>query len=170
LTGTGALGEIVNRITGGKKSAPPALLQIPGWNIEGLSCSQLVAIYEQRLFFPQLDDPTGSVLVINPLFLNGKHFKTLLICGFVNGFIPAGEYFDRVETSPQQRTKLRNRSLRMISLMLGSALENLILTWFERIDLLSAERLNLSIKKIRAVDGERICAISPSELLDIIVP
>jgi hypothetical protein len=145
-------------------------LRIPGWDSDGLSCSQLVALYEQRLFFPQLDDPTGSVLVINPPFLNGKQFKTLLACGLVNGFIPAGEYFDRVETSPQQRTRLRDKSLHMISLLLGSTLENLILTWFERIDLLSAERLNLSIKKIRAVDGERVCVISPSELLDLLVP
>ncbi|MDR3315718.1 MAG: hypothetical protein LBS98_04485, partial [Coriobacteriales bacterium] len=136
---------------------------------DGLSCSQLVSLYEQRMTFPQLGDPTGSVLVTNPLFLCGKHFKALLVCGFVNGFIPTRDYFDLVETSPEQQVKIRNRCLHLLALILGCTYETLVLSYFEKIDLVSAERLNLSIKRIRAEKGHRVCAIAPSELLELIV-
>jgi hypothetical protein len=169
LTGPEAIKEIVSRLTGGEGTLP-SVLQVPGWDSDGLSCSQLASLYEQHLFFPQLGDPTGSVLVVHPSFLNGKHFKTLLVCGFVNGFIPTRDYFDVVETSPEQQAKIRNKCLRMMSLILGSTYETLILSYFEKTDLLSAERLNLRIKRIRAEKGQRVCAIEPSELLGLIVP
>ncbi|MDR3315483.1 MAG: hypothetical protein LBS98_03255 [Coriobacteriales bacterium] len=169
LRGSDALEQIVLWLTEGETSILPAVLQMPGWDADGLSCSQLVSLYEQRMTFPQLDDPTGSVLVTSPSFLSGKHFKTLLVCGFVNGFIPPRGYFDLVETSPEQQTKIRNRCLHMIALILGCTSETLVLTYFEKIDLASAERLNLSIKRIRAEKGQRVCTILPSELLELIV-
>ena len=170
LTGLEALREISSRLTEGAKSAPPAQLQVPGWDDDSLTTAQLVALYEQHLFFPQLNEDRDVVLIASPYNLHGKHFDNLLVSGFVNGFIPGRDYFDPVATPPAKRPVIRKADLHTISLILGVAVKNLALTWFEKIDLYGADRLSLRIKRIRFEKGERVCLISPSDYLDLIMP
>ena len=169
LTAARALKRITEHITNGAEDIPSQMLRIPGWDTQGLSVSQLVSLYERYLFFPQLNNPLDSVVVFNPTSLGGKHFRTLLVCGFVNGFFPTRDYFDRTVTTMEKQAKIRTNDLRIISQLLGCVKEKLILTRFEKCNLVNAESLKLSVKRIRIEGGERICLIPQSELIDYIM-
>ena len=168
LTGAEALEKIVNLISGNNEEALPHALRIPGWDNQELSVTELVRLFEQYQFAPQLADPTNSVLIASPAWLSGKHVTNLIISGFVNGFIPSRDYFDGTITTIEKQARIQDRDRRTISLLLGCAQKNLTVTYFERIDPVSAERLKLSIKRIRIEKGEKTCVISPSQLLDLI--
>ncbi|MDR3136132.1 MAG: AAA family ATPase [Coriobacteriales bacterium] len=144
---------------------PPALFSLVP---ECASAVELARLLEERLLFPHFDVPCDQVRVLVPSQLCGLHFKAVIVCGAANGFLPCRDYFDGTIVSLDQRERMRARDLRLFYLIVGTPLQDLIFTWFRKIDLESAERLKLKIARIRLEKGQRVCLMTPSQLLELI--
>ncbi|MDR3315879.1 MAG: hypothetical protein LBS98_05325 [Coriobacteriales bacterium] len=143
---------------------PPALWALLG-DVSAQTPADLVAYAEGQLFFPRFLGGENCVRILTPPDLCGLSFKTLIVCGTVNGFLPSRDYFDGAVTPLDKQQKMRIRDRQQFTLLVGAATENLLFTWFRKTDLESAERLKLKIARIHLEKGERICLMTPSELL-----
>ncbi len=92
----------------------------------------------------------------------GRTFDLVVLGGFVNGYLPSRSYFDRSSLAADARRRMQNRDLEQIYAVLGSVARRIVFTGFEKATLEFAETQNLSIRRIMAKDGQRICALEPS--------
>jgi hypothetical protein len=127
----------------------------------------MVARAERRLFFPRFTRGEESVRLVEPQNLCSLPFRVLIVCGFVNGFLPCRDYFDGTQMTLEKQMKTHAADVRLLYLMLGAAQDRLIFSHFSHINLEHAERLKLKIARIRMERGARVCLIPPSELLDL---
>lgn len=121
-----------------------------------------------NLMFPHFSHEAHAIKV-GPLHgLCGLSPYMVLLSGFVNGFIPAREYFDEAATTPVKRERILQESTHLARACRGKAREELVVTTFAKIGLEDAERLKLEIERVRLEKGERISVIAPSLLLKVL--
>jgi hypothetical protein len=132
------------------------------------SAASMVALAEQRLFFPRFLKGDACIRMLRPQDLCSLSFKTLVVCGFVNGFLPCRDYFDGTVTPLDKQEKMHASDVRLLYLIISAAQGSVVFSHFKRIDIESAERLKLKVARIRFEKGERICLITPSELLGLL--
>ena len=96
---------------------------------------------------------------------HGASFKTVVLSGFVNGFIPKHAYFDPVKTPLDRMGILFGADARRVYQAAGCAREELLVTAFTQMDALQAERLDLKVDRVFMREGKRLARISPSELI-----
>ncbi len=125
--------------------------------------------------FDSFDGPLargeGVVAVLTYEEAIGAKAGTLIVAGFVNGFVPKGDWFDLTKTPAGKQAKLRLDYARSVAALVDSAQKNLVLSSFSGTDLETAVKLNLKIDRIKMEDGRRTACISPSffaeSLLDL---
>ena len=96
---------------------------------------------------------------------HGSSYRTVVLTGFVNGFIPKHAYFDPVKTPLDRMGLLYGTDARRVSQAAGCAREELLVTAFTQMDALQAERLDLKVDRVFMREGKRLARISPSELI-----
>jgi hypothetical protein len=170
LTGDELLGRLTGMLAKDAKTVVPPVLQQLFAGCEGMDAPAMVARAEQRLFFPQFSQDKGRVHLLEPKDLCSLSFKVLIVCGFVNGFLPCRDYFDGTKMTLDKQVKTHAFDVRKLYLMLGAAQNTVVFSHFERIDIERAERLKLKIARIRFEKGARVCLIAPSELLKLVDP
>ena len=121
----------------------------------------LGALYEPS--FPGSD--TEAVRIGSLADAHGRMYTTVVLTGFVNGFIPKHAYFDPTKTPLDRMGALRAADLRRVYEAAGHARKNLLVTAFTQTEALAAERLDLKIDRILMRDGVRLARISPSDLI-----
>lgn len=125
------------------------------------SAKALVAQARKHLLAPALG--LGQAVSIVPYDkLVGLSPEVLLVAGFVNGFLPCGDYFDAATLTIDKQARMRVVDTRRVCMMLGKADKQLVLSAFTRADLETASRLKLKIERIRLEQGNRVCIIAPS--------
>jgi hypothetical protein len=170
LTGNALIKHLTRSVTSMTKGMNadvdelPALRRLLAGSAE-MDAGTMAALVEQRLFFPRFSQDGGRVRLVEPKDLCSLPFKTLIICGFVNGFLPCRDYFDGTRMPLDKQVKAHASDVQLLYLMLSAAQSSLIFSYFEKIDLERAERLKLKIARIRFEKGARVCRITPSELL-----
>lgn len=140
------------------------------------SCKELAELY--RLGLEKLQGacgnaaaeskprPSAGVSVCSPEGAFSRSFDLVVFGGFMNGFIPAHDWFDPGALVGRSRERARERDLQRLRLVCGRTGGRVVFTAFERCTLELAERLGLRIHRIRAKDGRRICELEPSIYLD----
>jgi hypothetical protein len=169
LTGTALLKRLAELAAGNESAGVPPVLQTLFADSGDLDAPALLAHAEQRLFFPHFSPGEDCVRLLEPKDLCSLPFKTLIICGFVNGFLPCRDYFDGTKMPLDKQQKTHAADVRQLYLMLSAAQDTLVFSHFEKTDIESAERLRLKISRIRLEKGVRICLISRSELLELLL-
>ena len=96
---------------------------------------------------------------------HGSSYRTVVLTGFVNGFIPKHAYFDPVKTPLDRMGLLYGTDARRVYQAAGCAREELLVTAFTQMDALQAERLDLKVDRVFMREGKRLARISPSELI-----
>lgn len=96
---------------------------------------------------------------------HGASYRTVVLSGFVNGFIPKHAYFDPVKTPLDRMGLLYGADARRVYQAAGRAREELLVTAFTQMDALQAERLDLKVDRVFMREGKRLARISPSELI-----
>lgn len=118
----------------------------------------------ERLTAPVLRDENAIAVVPYDL-ATGLSPDTLVIAGFVNGFIPCRDYFDTTVTPLDKQEKMHATDARRLYALAGKADRALAVSYFTSTDLETAGMLKLKIDRIKLRDGVRICSISPSDFL-----
>ncbi|MBR2834176.1 MAG: hypothetical protein IKE43_00475 [Coriobacteriales bacterium] len=94
--------------------------------------------------------------------VNGLAPQTVIMSGMVNGLVPESAYFDLTLLTLDARAKKHEQLLERMIATVSSAKTNVICTTFSECTLIEAETLKLDSNRIKLVDRERICTISPS--------
>ncbi len=91
----------------------------------------------------------------------------LVLLGCMNGWMPPHALFDLSEASFAKREQIDARSRADLYRMAGCATQSLLVSSFERCDLVTAERLDVKEYRIRAgKDGRRVAVCHRSLLID----
>lgn len=120
----------------------------------------LIALNEPRFPLAQ-----NAVRIGDLAASHGSSYRTVVLSGFVNGFIPKHAYFDPVKTPLDRMGLLYGTDARRVYQAAGCAREELLVTAFTQMDALQAERLDLKVDRVFMREGKRLARISPSELI-----
>lgn len=130
----------------------------------------MIARARQRMNAPVFETTEGHVLIGDSAHLTGLTPATLVLCGFVNGFFPARDFFDATVTTPDKQKLVRATDTRRLYAAAGKATQRLAASWFTSIGLVEAETLKLEIGRVKLRRGERIAVTAPSIYLADIDP
>ena len=153
--------------TAGQGGVPADLLRL--LDIENPKLAHDAASLVDRLLMA-LNEPrfplAQNVVRIGDLAAShGSSYRTVVLSGFVNGFIPKHAYFDPVKTPLDRMGLLYGTDARRVYQAAGCAREELLVTAFTQMDALQAERLDLKVDRVFMREGKRLARISPSELI-----
>ena len=153
--------------TAGQGGVPADLLRL--LDVENPKLAHDAASLVDRLLMA-LNEPrfplAQNVVRIGDLAAShGSSYRTVVLSGFVNGFIPKHAYFDPVKTPLDRMGLLYGTDARRVYQAAGCAREELLVTAFTQMDALQAERLDLKVDRVFMREGKRLARISPSELI-----
>ena len=157
----------VQETTAGQGGVPADLLRL--LDVENPKLAHDAASLVDRLLMA-LNEPrfplAQNVVRIGDLAAShGSSYRTVVLSGFVNGFIPKHAYFDPVKTPLDRMGLLYGTDARRVYQAAGCAREELLVTAFTQMDALQAERLDLKVDRVFMREGKRLARISPSELI-----
>jgi hypothetical protein len=135
---------------------PPVLAPLLGLG-ETATPADMLALLEQKQFFPQFFTAEG-VTVASLETLAGLSFNKVIAVGFVNGFFPLRSYFDLVEATANKQKSIEEIEKRRLSLLVSAVSDKLVLSYFDKVEQETAERLRL--KPDRIVLDEDLVRIS----------
>ena len=162
----------IARTVGGEGSEVPYLLRsltapLPDGRFEGDGAPAMAARARRRLNAPRLE-PGNRVLVASLDDVTGLTPKTLVLCGFVNGFFPSRGVLDRSILVQEDADKQVAKDVRRLMNAVGKATESLTVTVFDEVELETAERTGMKIRRIQLHDGRRVALSQESEYLAFI--
>ena len=153
--------------TTGHERVPADLLQL--LDTENPELAQDAASLVDRLLAalrePRFPLIRNAVRIGDLAASHGSSYRTVVLSGFVNGFIPKHAYFDPVKTPLDRMGLLYGADARRVYQAAGCAREELLVTAFTQMDALQAERLDLKVDRVFMREGKRLARISPSELI-----
>lgn len=151
----------------GQEGVPAGLLRL--LDTENPEIAQDAANLVDRLLAalrePRFPLAQNAVRIGDLAASHGSSYKTVVLSGFVNGFIPKHAYFDPVKTPLDRMGLLYGTDARRVYQAAGCASEELLVTAFTQMDALQAERLDLKVDRVFMREGKRLSRISPSELI-----
>ena len=158
--------EFLSRTILGEDAQVPQVIVDLATGEDGLqgNAATLAARIRQRLNAPAFQK-AGCVRMVPYEGIVGMNPDVLVMCGFVNGFFPSRDYFDRTVMSPEQAEVVHEHDARLMALVVGKPTKKLIVSYFDYVGLEQAERLGLKIKRIRLKDKKRVALTEPSEYL-----
>ena len=161
----------VQETTAGQGGVPADLLRL--LDVENPKLAHDAASLVDRLLMA-LNEPrfplAQNVVRIGDLAAShGSSYRTVVLSGLVNGFIPKHAYFDPVKTPLDRMGLLYGTDARRVYQAAGCAREELLVTAFTQMDALQAERLDLKVDRVFMREGKRLARISPSELIGSMV-
>ena len=153
--------------TTGQERVPADLLRL--LDTENPELAQDAASLVDRLLAalrePRFPLAQNAVRIGDLAASHGFSYRTVVLSGFVNGFIPKHAYFDPVKTPLDRMGLLYGADARRVYQAAGCAREELLVTAFTQMDALQAERLDLKVDRVFMREGKRLARISPSELI-----
>ena len=153
--------------TAGQERVPADLLRL--LDTENPELAQDAASLVDRLLAalrePRFPLAQNAVRIGDLAASHGFSYRTVVLSGFVNGFIPKHAYFDPVKTPLDRMGLLYGADARRVYQAAGRAREELLATAFTQMDALQAERLDLKVDRVFMREGKRLARISPSELI-----
>lgn len=121
--------------------------------------SQLAACYS-----------SGGVTVCSLPMLEGQSFECVVLAGFVNGALPAREFFDYAASTVDQRKKMEQVDVAKAAHLRAAATREIVASSYEHVSADEAQKLRLKVDRV-ALDietGERLAHVSPSILLPLL--
>ena len=157
----------VQDATAAQKDVPTELLGLLGVAHADLAqdAASLVGRLLATLREPCFPRDAETVRIGDLAASHGASYRTVVLSGFVNGFIPKHAYFDPVKTPLDRMGLLYGADARRVYQAAGRAREELLVTAFTQMDALQAERLDLKVDRVFMREGKRLARISPSELI-----
>ena len=157
-------GEGTEGLSNALKAIEQLVAPFEDGSLSGDDAQALVVRAHRRLFFPAFDRES-CVRIVPFERLVGADPQVLVACGLVNGFVPVSVYFDRIKMPQDKADKLLADDARLLRWALAKANGRLLLTCFDRIDLVAAERLHLKFRRTQLDDeGQRVALVGPSVL------
>lgn len=168
LTGKTLLDFITHTTLGNDAQVPDAVVQLTKEYADG-SCAgsdarAMATRARQRLDLPTFDN-NDCVHISTYERVAGMVPKVLLLCGFVNGFFPIRDYFDRAAMHLDKAQRQHEHDARLMALVAGKPTQTLAISYFEQTQLEAAEMLKLKLHRIRLKDKKRVALTEPSIFL-----
>lgn len=135
---------------------------------DGASAFDLLQKAEQ-MFESPVPHGDGKIAILTYQEALGASADTLVIAGFVNGFVPKSDWFDLTKTPASKQAPLREKDARFVAALAGVPQRSMVLTAFSEIGLEEAARLKLKVDRIRMKNGTRMASVSPSIFLDSLI-
>ncbi len=153
--------------TAGQGGVPADLLRL--LDVENPKLAHDAASLVDRLLMalnePRFPLAQNAVHIGDLAASHGSSYRTVVLSGFVNGFIPKHAHFDPVKTPLDRMGLLYGTNARRVYQAAGCAREELLVKAFTQVDALQAERLDLKVDRVFMREGKRLARISPSELI-----
>ncbi len=166
-TGNELLAFLTKQVIGESATTPSQLLSLvgPTWrstdNEPDQSAQSMTERARNRMDFPGLDSVEGvKILPLNQL--TGITVSDLIICGFVNGFMPCRGVLDREILTQEDADKQTTKDIAALMNAVAKPTRLLKITGFKELPLENAERLKLRIHRIQLKDGMRMALMEPS--------
>lgn len=166
-TGNELLAFLTKQVIGESATTPSQLLSLvgPTWgstdNEPDQSAQSMTERARNRMDFPGLDSVEGvKMLPLNQL--TGITVSDLIICGFVNGFMPCRGVLDREILTQEDADKQTTKDIAALMNAVAKPTRFLKITGFKELPLENAERLKLRIHRIQLKDGMRVALMEPS--------
>ena len=141
--------------TTGQERVPADLLRL--LDTENPELAQDAASLVDRLLAalrePRFPLAQNAVRIGDLAASHGFSYRTVVLSGFVNGFIPKHAYFDPVKTPLDRMGLLYGADARRVYQAAGCAREQLLVTAFTQMDALQAERLDLKVDRVFMREG-----------------
>ena len=170
LVGEELLGAVSSCVLGEDAEVPPVVRKLvaptTAKNQSMLTPAVFVARANKRLQFPTCNMDEVRLIPYNRM--SGISAKVLVICGFVNGFVPGHEYFDLTKLIADKREKRRIEDLNRAAQVFSSATERIVVSTFAQVDMEVAGRSHIVMDRIGLVDGKPMSYTQPSILLDLL--
>ncbi len=115
-------------------------------------------------------DAAGAIRLFEFQDLVGQSPKLLIASGMVNGFTPPRLFFDKMVRLQNEANLMWGSDLQRLYAAMGKCTADLVVLYFIRSTVETADALDLKVDRIRMEDGERVTLISPSEYLKHIRP
>lgn len=167
MTGPRLLRYLVWSLTGDERAELPAQLAPLQGLGAGADAAQMVSYLERAQLAPCYA-PGRGVTVCGPAQLEGQSFDCVILAGFVNGTVPAHDYFDLAASTVEKRRRMEERDAAHVAHLRAAADGELVVSAFGRVGLDEAQRDRLKVDRI-AVDprtGAQMAEVSPSILAD----
>lgn len=132
------------------------------------SADELIQKASRNLHFPCFDNSVDKVKVGTLHHFCGLNLRLVAFCGFVNGLFPDRNYLDDTITHYEKQRGLRAKNLQALYSAFTKASEEIVVSYFTKMDLESAEILKLEIERIRLENKVRMCTIEPSIYLSLL--
>lgn len=159
---------LARSVLGQGAEVPAAVLQLtaafPDGRLAGDDAKSMAARARARLDTPAFET-NNTVHITTYERMCGQSPDALLLCGFVNGFFPIRDYFDRVAMPLDKAEKQHERDTRLMHAVAGKPNAVLAISHFSETQLEAAEMLKLKIHRICLKDKRRVALIEPSEFL-----
>ncbi len=166
LSGAELLNKIADLVAG--EDGMPAIVRSLCLGDEDDSPAAMAKRFRARLLAPTIPT-TGAVSVVSFDQAVGLSPNTLIIAGFVAGFIPCAAYFDGAQMPLDKQEREHEKDVRRVYSLAGKANQQLVVSRFENTDLQTAGALKLHIGRVYLRDGARLCKIPPSEFIEQLV-
>lgn len=170
LTGEELLRAVSETVLGEGAQVPPLLAKLvaptTAKNQSLLTPAVFVARANKRLQFPTCSPEEVRVIPYDQVV--GISAKVLMICGFVNGFVPAHDYFDQTQLIAEKREKRRVEDLHRAAQVFAVPTRRMLVSTFALVDMEVASRSRIVMDRIGLVDGKPTTYTQPSILLDLL--
>lgn len=93
--------------------------------------------------------------------LTGCSYRHMVVCGCVDGFMPARNAFEVVSTDAE-RERILTEERRSFASGVAKAEETLMLSTFSKASLEAAETMKMQVARVRSENGERIATLRPT--------
>ena len=164
----GILQAVTATVLGEEAKVPPIIEKlvapVAAKNQSMLTPEVFVSRANKRLQFPTCPPDEVRLVPYDSLF--GLSAKVLIIVGFVNGFVPKHDFFDRTQLIADKREKRRVEDLKRAARVFSSATERILISTFALVDMEVADRSRIVMDRIGLVDGKPMSYTQPSVLLE----
>ena len=168
LCGEELLKAVTATVLGEDAKVPPVIetlvAPVTAKNQSRLTPEVFVSQAAKRLQFPTCSPEEVRLVPYDSLF--GLSAKVLIIVGFVNGFVPKHDFFDRTQLIADKRETRRVEDLKRAARVFSSATERILISTFALVDMEVADRSHIVMDRIGLVDGKPMSYTQPSIMLE----
>jgi superfamily I DNA/RNA helicase len=164
FSGQSLLDAITKELAGADARVPAGIKRLVAGredDPENDSATAMICRARARVGFPayRSDDVIRIASYQNVAGMNPRY---VFLSGFMNGFLPKHDYFDRSALTIEQREKRSTQDLNRIADLVAKAGDTLVVSYSKTLDLEDAERLGLVINRIAFENGKRVAKTEPS--------
>ncbi len=168
LRGEELMQAVVGLVVGSSESKIPAAFAELSTGV-GKDCDAkaLRDALISKLYMRYWEPSSSCVRIVSYKTALEQGCQSLLLCGFVNGFVPVYDFFDQTAIPLQMQQRMYENYVEQLCHVVGKCSGQVAVSLFKVADLHLAQSLRVKSRRIVLSNGKRICKVEPSIFLDV---